>query len=309
MIDANHRIDLHTIYGKESSGNIQAGVYLDGFNINRSSEPLRIHVLLPIVLYMQGTSCESKPTPLEMMTYHGKCTPFAALLIVLFSYSCTNYTIPGDDPPVDPGDEIIPVDDPGNESHSDCDPDTVYFQNSVLPLVVSSCGTAGCHDQESHRDGIILTDYASIITTGKIKPGDPGDSEFFESLTDKDDDLMPPPPLSPLSEDQIFLLENWILQGAKDNECVDGCDTSNITFTATIWPIMQNFCAGCHNPVSPGGGVVIAGYDDVVALSDGGSLMGTIRYENGYSPMPTNQQLDPCKIDQIQQWIDLGYPE
>ena len=70
------------------------------------------------------------------------------------------------------------------EISSNCDPDTVYFRNSILPLVVSSCATTGCHDQASHKDGIILTDYSSILNTGEIKAGDPGDSEFFESLTD-----------------------------------------------------------------------------------------------------------------------------
>jgi mono/diheme cytochrome c family protein len=337
-----------------------------------------------------------------MITSHGKCTPLISLFIVLFSYSCTNYTIPGDDPPGDPGDLllqecpedevtyegeivsilqehciachnsgspaggydysdydmtlasiaegslqgsisgtgdwspmppgnfldecsirmidawivtldlegiVIPVDDPGNGLNSTCDPDTVYFRNTVLPLVVSSCGTRGCHDRESHRDGIILTDYASIITTGKIKPGDPGDSEFFESLTDKDDDLMPPPPQNPLSEEQISLLERWILQGAKDNQCVEGCDTSDITFSAAIWPIMETYCNGCHTSGSPAGGVIIEDYDDVVTLANEGSLMGTIRYEAGYNPMPTNQKLDPCRIDLIQQWIQKGYPE
>jgi len=206
--------------------------------------------------------------------------------------------------------DSIPTDSiPDDVIVSNCDPDTVYFRNTILPLVVSSCGTTGCHDQASHRDGIILTDYASIISTGKIKPGDPADSEFFESLTDKDDDLMPPPPNAPFNSEQIQLIKDWILQGAKDNECNDGCDTTNVTFSATIWPMMQKYCTGCHSTSSPGGGIVIAGYGDLVTLSGNGSLMGTIRYEQGYSKMPTNQQLSECNINLLQKWIDDGFPE
>ena len=96
-------------------------------------------------------------------------------IIVLAIGSCANYQI-RDDVFVE---ETTATD---QESQSNCDPDTVYFQNTILPLVVSSCATTGCHDKNSHRDGIILTDYSSIIRTGEIKPGDPGDSEFFESL-------------------------------------------------------------------------------------------------------------------------------
>ncbi len=205
--------------------------------------------------------------------------------------------------------DSIPVDSiPDNEIISNCDPDTVYFQNTILPLVVSSCGTTGCHDKASARDGVILTDYSSIMTTGKIKPGDPNDSEFFESLTD-DEDVMPPPPNESFNNGQIQLIKDWILQGAKNNQCNDGCDTTNVTFTATIWPMMQNYCTGCHSAGSPGGGIAITGYGDLVTLAGDGSLMGSVRYESAYSNMPTNQPLSECNINLLQKWIDDGFPE
>lgn len=198
---------------------------------------------------------------------------------------------------------------PGTELNSSCDPDTVYFRNTILPLLVSSCGTSNCHDQESHRDGIILTDYRSIINTGKIKPGNPGDSELYESLTDDEDDLMPPPPMPALSEDQISAVKKWIRQGALDNECQEDCETVDVTFSGNIWPVMETYCTGCHSNSNPSGGVVIENYTDVVTLAEKGTLMGTITYESGYHPMPPNAQLDPCRITQLEQWIDLNYPE
>lgn len=207
-------------------------------------------------------------------------------------------------------DSIPPPDSvPGPGTLIPCDPDTVYFQNTILPLVVSSCATTGCHDQDSHREGIILTDYSSIISTGKIKPGDTGDSEFFESLTGDNDDLMPPPPNSPLTNEQISLIGTWIMQGAKNNMCSDGCDTTNVTFSETIWPMMELYCTGCHSVSAASGGIIIAGYDDMVALSNNGSLMGSVRYEPGYAGMPTNQPLSDCNISLLQAWIDKEYPE
>ncbi len=204
--------------------------------------------------------------------------------------------------------ESIPDRDtiPGDPIVSNCHPDTVYFRNTILPLVVSSCATTGCHDNVSHKEGIILTDYASIIRTGKIKPGDPKDSEFFETLTDDGDDLMPPPPYEKLSSEQIALIEQWILQGAKDNFCTDGCDTTNVTFTATIWPLMQKYCTGCHSSTNPGGGIVIGGHSDLVKLAQAGSLMGSVRWEAGFARMPTSNQMSDCDIDLLQKWIDDG---
>ncbi len=231
-----------------------------------------------------------------------KCTPIIIALISVFALSCTKYEIPGRQGP-EPEQEIDP------SSSSSCDPDTVYFQNTILPLVVSSCATTGCHDQASHRDGVILNDYASIINTGEIKPGDPEDSEFFESLTDDGDDLMPPPPYNPLNSEQIQLIRTWITQGAKNNACSDGCDTTNVTFSGQVWPMMESYCVGCHRASAPGGGIIIASYADMVSLAENGSLMGSILWENGYAKMPTNQQLSECNISLLQKWIDEGFPE
>jgi len=237
-----------------------------------------------------------------MKTSFSKCTPLIVTLISLISLSCTKYEIPGrQGPETDPG--IDPT------TQSPCDPDTVYFQNTILPLVVSSCATTVCHDQISREDGVILTDYTSIINTGEIKPGDPEDSEFFETLTDDGDDLMPPPPYDPLSSEQIRTIRLWIEQGARDNACSDGCDTSSVTFAGQIWPMMESYCIGCHSASAPGGGIIIAGYTDLVALAGNGSLMGSIRWESGYAKMPTNQQLSECNITLLQKWIDERFPE
>jgi len=237
-----------------------------------------------------------------MKTFLSKCTPIVITLIFFTALSCTKYEIPGKQAP-----EPDPLVDP--TSASTCDPDTVYFQNSILPMVVSSCGTTGCHDQESHRDGIILTDYASIIKTGGIKPGDPNDSEFLEVLTDDGDDLMPPAPYDPLTSEEIQEISQWISQGANNNSCFDGCDTSSVTFSEQIWPMMESYCTGCHSASAAGGGIVIADYSDLVSLAENGSLMGSIRWEAAYANMPTNQMLSECSIDQLQKWIDEGFPE
>ena len=188
-----------------------------------------------------------------MSTLIKKCTPIIVALTLITIFSCTKYEIPGK---LAPETKNEPGTDPSTASS--CDPDTIYFQNSILPLVVSSCGTTGCHDQDSHREGIILTDYASIISTGKIKAGNPKDSKLFESLTEEEEDRMPPPPYDPLSSDQIDMIRQWIVQGAKNNACSDGCDTSVSTFAGQVWPIMDSYCTGCHSTGTARGGVVIA---------------------------------------------------
>jgi len=135
----------------------------------------------------------------------------------------------------------------GGGSTVPCDSDTVYFNSQVLPFLVANCGQSGCHDAASHEDGVIMTSYQDIINSGIVEPGDPNDGDLIEVLTTNDpDDMMPPPPAAPLSNQQIQLIQTWIAQGAQNLDCSGICDTSNVTWSNTIRPIIQNKCQGCH---------------------------------------------------------------
>jgi len=232
-----------------------------------------------------------------------KCTPMIIITLTAFTvFSCTKYQIPRN--------QITgPEPNTGTVDVSTCDPDTVYFQNSILPLLASSCGMTGCHDEVSHRHGIILTSYASIISTGSIKPGNPNGSEILESLSNNEDDMMPPPPLDPLGSDQVQMISTWIAQGALNNVCFDGCDTTVSTFSGQIWPLLEAYCTGCHNSSNSQGGIVIADYTDAVSLAENESLMGVITWDASYPNMPPSQQLSECSIALFQKWIDDGFPE
>lgn len=199
--------------------------------------------------------------------------------------------------------------DPGG-NEDPCDPDTVYFQNQVLPLIISSCATTGCHDKLTGEQEVLLIDYASIIHYGKIKPGDPYDSELYEKIIDTDpDDMMPPPPKAPLTQEQKDMIKKWIEQGAKENACTEDCDTSNVTYSGTIWPMIENNCYGCHSGANPSGNILLVDYASVVAVANSGKLYGAVSHSPGYVAMPKNApKLSDCKIDQIRIWIENGKP-
>ncbi|MBN2172620.1 MAG: cytochrome c [Bacteroidales bacterium] len=198
-----------------------------------------------------------------------------------------------------------------------CDPDTIYFQNDVLPLLQSSCGIAGCHDQQSAQDGVVLTSYLSVMQTAGVVPFDPQESEIYEVITENDpDDRMPPPPAAPLNSDQIQIIYKWIAQGALNNYCdQEDCDSVNVIFSETVFPIIQNKCYGCHSGSNPSGGISLTNYNQVKAqasipVGSPGSLLGAITWANGNTPMPQNgNQLSECNIAQIRNWIDDGMPD
>jgi hypothetical protein len=87
------------------------------------------------------------------------------------------------------------------------------------------------------------------------------------------------------------------------------CDTTNVTFSATVKPILQSNCWACHSNSNSaaGNGVKLEDYTDVKTSADNGSLLGTITHKSPYNPMPLNgPALDNCSISAIKLWIDAG---
>lgn len=207
-------------------------------------------------------------------------------------------------------DPIIPIDTIPDVGIT-CNPDTSYFQNDVLPILISGCGMSGCHDASSAQEGVILTTYQAVMNTAGIKPGNPGDSELYEKITDDDpDDRMPPPPNAALTTDQILIIRKWIEQGARNNYCNAACDTNSYTFSTSIQPLISTNCEGCHNVTLASGGVRLDNFTSVKAVADDGRLFGVISHQTGYPAMPQGgNKLSECSITQVKKWIDSGAPD
>ena len=183
-----------------------------------------------------------------------------------------------------------------------CNPNVVYFVNDIQPILNTSCAYSGCHDVITHADGVDLSSYNKVISTGEVKAGDPDDSELYEKI---EKGKMPPSgPLAAIQQQKIY---DWIKQGAKNNECVQACDTINVSYSAIIKTIMDNNCMGCHSGTTPAGGVSISNYIEVKAIAQNGSLLGTVEHKAGFSPMPKGMtKLSACNISQLKVWINEG---
>lgn len=228
----------------------------------------------------------------------------AVIFAGVYLVSCQHEPLPG---PNGQSPDPIP---PDTSISLICDPDTVYFVNDILPMFQSSCAKSGCHDAATQADGVYLGTYASIMSTGDVEPFKPNNSEVYEVLIETDPrKRMPPPPEQALSASQIALIGKWITQGAKNNYCASqDCDSVTVTFSATIWPVIQTSCKGCHSGGNPGGGIRLENYTDVKNYASP-MIWASINYLPGYSAMPKNgAKLSGCKIGQFKRWMDLGMP-
>jgi mono/diheme cytochrome c family protein len=202
---------------------------------------------------------------------------------------------------------VVPAPIPSEDTTSTqkCDPDSVYFENQIAPLISSSCAYAGCHDAATGQDGVVLDNYRNIITTGEITLGDPSESKLYKVMTSTDPNkVMPPPPNTKLSTDQLALISAWISQGAKNNKC-DDCDSSNVTYGVQVTAIMNN-CVSCHNASNPSGNIRLDNYTNVKTQVDNGKLKGSIENTAGFSPMPQGGKISDCNIAIINKWISEG---
>ncbi len=213
---------------------------------------------------------------------------------------------------------IDPVDTTGHNNPTDqvdtsgwpCSPDTVYFADQILPILVSNCAMSGCHSATDPKEGINLTTYAKVMGTGKVKAGALS-GDFWESINSTNPrKQMPPPPAAPLSQDQIDLIRLWILQGAQDLTCnpgYGGCATDNMSYLNDIQPILAASCIGCHSGTSPQGGILLNSHASVVAMAQNGKLLGSVKQDPGFIAMPpAGNGLSDCSINRLQAWIDQG---
>jgi len=110
----------------------------------------------------------------------------------------------------------------------------------------------------------------------------------------------------------IFLLITATLSACRfDNEeelyGIDDCDTSEVSFSKDIFPILQTRCStlGCH--VQGGGSAVLfENYTQVKSKVDDGKLKQRVIIQKD---MPPGQPLSACQIKFIEKWLEIGAPD
>lgn len=227
-------------------------------------------------------------------------------MIVFFSVaSCRHEPFQKPDDIGDPGDPPV--------STGVCNPDSVYFQNQILPILVSNCTESGCHNAQDHEDGVVLTSFQSLVSTVEnATQNDLHENKLMRMILETDpDDRMPPPPNAPLSAAQIQLLQTWLAQGAQNNACDEnagGCDLADARFSTFIQPLVQTKCQGCHSGNNPQGGIQLTNYNEIKAVALNGKLYASVTRTSNWMPKG-GARLDDCNIQKIQAWVQAGAPQ
>lgn len=235
-------------------------------------------------------------------------------VLTLLLASCADYADGPYHPRDDDDDRPDTTDTTGGNDTTD--PGTldtsVCFTRDVLPILISNCTMAECHDADRPEEEINLTSYASIMNGEKqiVKPGDPNESKIYKSLVeDESEERMPPPPRS-LTQAQIDLIARWIREGARNRDCSADpttCDTVNVLYTTHVQPMMAKYCNGCHSGSTPEAGIDLSQRSTVETYARNGMLVGTMSHATGFLKMPpTGPRVSDCAIGTIKAWKSQG---
>lgn len=86
-----------------------------------------------------------------------------------------------------------------------------------------------------------------------------------------------------------------------------GCLTEDMSYLMDVLPIIIDNCYVCHDAANNFGGVTLEGYENISVRVSNGQLLGAIRHDPGFSPMPKNEpKLLDCEIEKIEAWIIQG---
>lgn len=248
------------------------------------------------------------------MQQYALLTFFVVILVSLSSPACKHDPVlPGG---VDPIDTIVdPIDTTGGggtNSGVPCDPDSIYFQNQILPILVSNCTESGCHNATDKEDGVILTSYQSLVSTVENATLNNWDeNKLMRALLEDDPDDRMPYGKPALPQTQINLIAAWIQQGAQNNGCNENygtCETVNVKYSAFVQPLIQARCQGCHSGSAPQGDINLSTYSAVKNLALNDKLYTAVSRPSNWMPKG-GAKLDDCSLDKLKAWIDAGAPE
>lgn len=87
------------------------------------------------------------------------------------------------------------------------------------------------------------------------------------------------------------------------------CDTTTVTYSTSVTPILSSSCNSCHGGSIPSAGIKLDTYAGVKQQVDNGRLWGAVSHGASYSPMPKNApKLSDCNQAKIRLWIAAGAP-
>lgn len=217
----------------------------------------------------------------------------------------------------------------------------VSFIKQIAPILNSKC--VSCHDDNA-AGRLRMDSFAEMKKGGKsgalLQVGNPSRSLIMARVTAPAGPQRMPKDGSPLSNEELNLLANWIKQGARfdgDDETIKLADfgkpatkarpntpiriakatgKEKVKFIRDLAPDFVNICQRCHSGNNPRGGFRVVTFEDIMRGGDSGAVLEPGSLENsrlwelingGPPKMPPGQARIYRKwYDNLKIWIEEG---
>jgi hypothetical protein len=85
------------------------------------------------------------------------------------------------------------------------------------------------------------------------------------------------------------------------------CDTTNVSYSKQILPILQDNCYTCHQGSAASSGIDLSDFATLQAHVANGDLVSAVTHNGKVTPMPYElPQLPSCEVNTIVAWVDQG---
>jgi hypothetical protein len=85
------------------------------------------------------------------------------------------------------------------------------------------------------------------------------------------------------------------------------CDTTAVSYSKQILPILQDNCYTCHSGSNPFSGIDLSNFGVLQTHVHNGDLKSAVTHDGRVTPMPYGlPQLPSCEVNTIVAWVDQG---
>lgn len=85
------------------------------------------------------------------------------------------------------------------------------------------------------------------------------------------------------------------------------CDTTNVSYSKQVLPILQDDCYTCHQGNNSFSGIDLSNFAILQAHVQNGDLKSAVTHTGTVTPMPYQLPMLPsCEVNTIVAWVDQG---
>lgn len=105
----------------------------------------------------------------------------------------------------------------------------------------------------------------------------------------------------------MFYVSSCSKESADRLAGANSCDTSSVSYSKQIVPILQDNCYTCHEGSNPPSGIDLSNFSILQAHVKNGDLKSAVTHTGSVTPMPYGLPMLPsCEVNTIVAWVDQG---